>query len=116
MKLGRRVEEFAITAIDRDGLPYGPFEGGKLYVDKSLPGDIADVQAIRVSKGDFPVSTGRIVRLLEASPDRIDPFCPHFEHCGGCPSAGRGRGNPPVSLSCSTRWEASAAAIAVCSG
>ncbi|HRI40709.1 MAG TPA: 23S rRNA (uracil(1939)-C(5))-methyltransferase RlmD [Bacteroidia bacterium] len=84
MKLGRRVEAFAITAIDRDGLPYGPFEGGKLYVDKSLPGDIADVQAIRVSKGDFPVSTGRIVRLLQASPDRIDPFCPHFEHCGGC--------------------------------
>jgi 23S rRNA (uracil1939-C5)-methyltransferase len=84
MKLGRRVEAFAISAIDRDGLPYGPFEGGKLYVDKALPGDIADVQAIRVSKGDFPVSTGRIVHLLQPSPDRIDPFCPHFEHCGGC--------------------------------
>lgn len=84
MKLGRRVDAFAITGIDRQGHPYGPFEGGHLLVDKGLPGDVADVQAIRVSKGDFPVSAGRIVRLIQPSPDRIAPFCPHFEHCGGC--------------------------------
>jgi 23S rRNA (uracil1939-C5)-methyltransferase len=84
MKLGRRIDAFAITGIDRDGQAFGPFEGGKLLVDKALPGDVADVQAIRVSKGDFPVSAGRIVRLLQPSPDRIAPFCPHFEHCGGC--------------------------------
>jgi len=27
---------------------------------------------------------GRVVELLEAGPDRIEPPCPHYSRCGGC--------------------------------
>jgi 23S rRNA (uracil1939-C5)-methyltransferase len=27
---------------------------------------------------------GSVLELLESGPDRIDPPCPHFGHCGGC--------------------------------
>lgn len=29
---------------------------------------------------------GRLIEVLQAAPERIDPFCPHFGACGGCTS------------------------------
>ncbi|WP_307437170.1 class I SAM-dependent RNA methyltransferase [Labrys monachus] len=54
-----------------DGVAPGP-----IFVPYALPGEIADAEV----EGE----RGRLVALHKASPDRIEPFCPHFTRCGGC--------------------------------
>ncbi len=54
-----------------DGLAPGP-----IFVPLSLPGEIVTA---RVS-GD----RADIEAVLQASPDRVEPPCPHFGDCGGC--------------------------------
>jgi len=58
----------------------GP-EGQVVFVDDVVPGDIVDVLVLRKKKG---VMQGMPVEFIEYSKDRIEPFCSHFEVCGGC--------------------------------
>lgn len=57
-------------------------ENGKIaFVDYLLPGETALCRAYRARK-DF-VNT-RVLELLTASRDRVEPRCSHFGLCGGC--------------------------------
>lgn len=56
-------------------------DGRAVFVPFVLPEEIAEI-AITESKERF--ARGRMVKLLEASPDRITPPCPYFSICGGC--------------------------------
>jgi 23S rRNA (uracil1939-C5)-methyltransferase len=51
-----------------------------VFVPFTAPGDVVDA--------DVPGGTGpahaRLVRVLEAGPDRVEPPCGHFGECGGC--------------------------------
>lgn len=69
----------ACIGADGDGVAEGP--GGRpLYLANTLPGEL--VQPGRLTKrGDGFTADGEI---LEASPERIPPPCPHFGPCGGC--------------------------------
>lgn len=49
---------------------------GRVHIPFSLPGERLDIEA----GGD----RGRIVEILEPSPNRISPSCAHFGDCGGC--------------------------------
>lgn len=46
-----------------------------------MPGERVSVEPVRDSKGVF---WHRVKSVLEPSPDRIEPRCPHFTKCGGC--------------------------------
>jgi 23S rRNA (uracil1939-C5)-methyltransferase len=48
----------------------------RVYVPLTLPGERVSA---RVEK-----DRGELVSVLEASPDRVAPPCPHFGTCGGC--------------------------------
>lgn len=69
--------EVRIEAVGHrgDGIAKGP--DGPLFVPLALPGECVEVQ---------PMSRDRagLLRVLEASPERTAPFCPHFGACGGC--------------------------------
>ena len=52
-----------------------------LFVPFVVPGDIVDVQVTRRKHSYWE---GRAVRMVQPSPLRSDPFCPHFGVCGGC--------------------------------
>jgi 23S rRNA (uracil1939-C5)-methyltransferase len=57
-------------------------DGRVVFVDGALPGEVVEVE-ITVSKKDF--ARGRTVEVLEPSPDRVRPVCPHRRAgCGGC--------------------------------
>ena len=62
------------------GLAYGSSGVGRLasgkavFVDGTVPGD--DVAIELVSDGDS-YARGKVVEVLEASPDRVQPFCPY---------------------------------------
>ena len=56
-------------------------EGRPLLVYYTLPGELVEV-AERGRRGR--VGFASTERVLEPSPDRVDPLCPHFGECGGC--------------------------------
>ena len=56
-------------------------DGRAVFVPFVLPGETAEIE-ITGQKERF--ARGRMVNLLEASLDRIDPPCPYFSNCGGC--------------------------------
>jgi 23S rRNA (uracil1939-C5)-methyltransferase len=62
-------------AIARDA------EGRVYMVEGLVPGDRARVLALKKRKG---IIATRRLALLEASADRVEPFCQHFGVCGGC--------------------------------
>ena len=56
-------------------------DGRVVLVDGGLPGERLEVSVIERKGSEH----GRIVRVLEASPGRIEPVCPYvIEGCGGC--------------------------------
>lgn len=56
-------------------------DGRAIFAPFVLPGELADVE-ITENKERF--ARGRVLELLEASPDRVTPPCPYFSFCGGC--------------------------------
>jgi 23S rRNA (uracil1939-C5)-methyltransferase len=56
----------------------GVAENGTLFVPFTLPGERARIELEPDGKH------ARLVELIEPSPDRIEPICPHFGTCGGC--------------------------------
>jgi 23S rRNA (uracil1939-C5)-methyltransferase len=52
-----------------------------VFVPFVLPGEKIEAN-IRQEKPGF--ARGALTRLIEASPNRIEPRCPYFRQCGGC--------------------------------
>ncbi len=52
-----------------------------LFVPFAAEGDVCDVQILK-SRSSY--AEGKIVNMVEPSPNRVQPFCQHFGVCGGC--------------------------------
>ena len=52
-----------------------------VFVKFAAPGDVGDIQIVAKKKNYLE---GRIVRFYKKSERRIQPFCQHFQTCGGC--------------------------------
>jgi 23S rRNA (uracil1939-C5)-methyltransferase len=71
-----------IESYAAEGKSIARLEGGKvLFVDNAIPGDIVDVG---ITKDKSSWMQGRVLRVVQPSPQRIEPFCQHFGVCGGC--------------------------------
>ncbi|MDR3373645.1 MAG: class I SAM-dependent RNA methyltransferase [Ancalomicrobiaceae bacterium] len=72
----QQEEIVTIVAIGHKGDGVAETGSGGLFVPLSLPGE-----RLRVTRlGE----RGAILEVLEPSPDRVVPACPHFGICGGC--------------------------------
>ncbi|WP_242108098.1 23S rRNA (uracil(1939)-C(5))-methyltransferase RlmD [Luteimonas aquatica] len=59
-----------------------PIEGGKVtFVAGALPGERVMARQTARSRHFDEAAT---LEVLQASPDRVEPRCPHFGTCGGC--------------------------------
>src|ERR1700754_3749361 len=74
-------EDVRIIDIAEEGKGVGKTDDFVLFVDKAIPGDVADVQVYK-SKKNF--GEGKITALKQPSECRVEPFCEHFGTCGGC--------------------------------
>jgi 23S rRNA (uracil1939-C5)-methyltransferase len=67
------------------GAALGRVEGKAIFVTGGLPGEVVRV-AIEEDRAQF--ARARLLEVIEPSPDRITPRCPHFgfdaTSCGGC--------------------------------
>lgn len=56
-------------------------DGRAVFVPFLLPGEIAEIE-LTESKERY--ARGKLIKLKQSSPDRIQPPCPYFSDCGGC--------------------------------
>ncbi len=55
--------------------------GMAVFVEGAVPGDVVDVF---VQKKKRELAEGYALHFHQKSPERVEPICQHFEHCGGC--------------------------------
>lgn len=69
-------------AAGGDGVGKLP-DGKTVFVPRSAPQDLVELTALREHKR---FARARLGRLIEASPFRVEPRCPHYvrDECGGC--------------------------------
>jgi 23S rRNA (uracil1939-C5)-methyltransferase len=71
-----RVEDYAA-----EGKSIARVDGKVIFIENAVPGDIVD---LRLGKNKKDWAEGYVTAFREYSPQRVEPFCPHFGVCGGC--------------------------------
>ena len=84
--MGRRrkpriLENVTITGLADKGRAVGRYDEKVVFVENAVPGDVVDVRVMKRKSG---YDIGTAIKYHQESPDRIEPFCKHFELCGGC--------------------------------
>ena len=77
-------EAVRIRAIAAGGDGVGALADGRaVFVPRSAPGDLLELTGVTLASR---FARARIGRVLEPSPDRVEPACPHYDRdqCGGC--------------------------------
>ena len=75
------IEGLYITTLAAEGKAMGKVDNQVIFVPMTVPGDVVDVQ---VRKHHRRYMEATVVRFVEKSPLRTEPFCEHFGVCGGC--------------------------------
>jgi 23S rRNA (uracil1939-C5)-methyltransferase len=77
------VPKATATIVDlaHDGVGIAEIDGRRIFVADALPGERVEI-ALR--KRRRKLQEADLVRVIEASPSRVQPKCPYFGLCGGC--------------------------------
>lgn len=78
----RILEKVLITGIADKGKAVGRDADGMIvFVENAAPGDVVDVKVHKEKSG---YSEGTALHVHQYSSERTEPFCEHFNLCGGC--------------------------------
>ena len=75
------LEQVEIGPAVAEGHCIARVENRVVFVKFAAPGDVVDIQIVAKKKNYLE---GRILRFHKRSERRIQPFCSHFQTCGGC--------------------------------
>ena len=79
---GRSAEEIRITGAGSELQGVGRLSDGRaVFVPGALPGETVRAEIVRAAKR---YCEARLVEVLDPSPERRAPDCPHYGVCGGC--------------------------------
>ena len=70
-----------IDQLSAGGRGVGRLNGLAVHVDDTAPGDVIRARLIRLTGAH---AEAELIRVEEASSDRVTPRCPHVGTCGGC--------------------------------
>lgn len=75
--------DYVVTIEDmgNDGEGIGHIDGMTVFVKDAVVGDVAEVKIVKVKK---TIAYGRLMKLVEPSPYRVEPVCHKAKRCGGC--------------------------------
>ncbi|NLW06558.1 MAG: 23S rRNA (uracil(1939)-C(5))-methyltransferase RlmD, partial [Clostridia bacterium] len=71
-----------INSLNHEGAGVGRLKNGMVvFVPGALPGERVSVELVNIKKN---YAVARLLRIEEASPERVLPPCPEANSCGGC--------------------------------
>ena len=73
--------QVTIESIDLEGKGIARIDGKAVFIHGALPQEVVLVEIYK-QKPSFDL--GRLISIIEPSPDRVIPECPNFGVCGGC--------------------------------
>lgn len=73
--------ELEITSMTHEGMGVGKKDGFAVFVQGAIMGEKVLAKIIKAHK---TYAIARIDKLITASPERAEPFCPVYRRCGGC--------------------------------
>ncbi|MBQ8507379.1 MAG: 23S rRNA (uracil(1939)-C(5))-methyltransferase RlmD [Clostridia bacterium] len=76
------MERILITGAGSEMQGVGRLADGRAaFVPGALPGEIVEIE---IAKDAARFCEARLLRVVQPSPDRAEPACPHYGVCGGC--------------------------------
>ncbi|AHM62271.1 TrmA family RNA methyltransferase [Flammeovirgaceae bacterium 311] len=81
LKKNQVLEKLEIATVAAEGKCVARYEGQVIFVPNVAPGDVVDIRIIRDKKS---YAEGIPVQFHSYSKLRQQPFCQHFDYCGGC--------------------------------
>ena len=76
-----KVYRARIEGYTSEGLGVARIDGQAVFVHRALRGEDCDVLLLKVLKN---AAFGKVVKVREPSPHRVEPDCPYYGKCGGC--------------------------------
>ncbi|MFI3321367.1 MAG: 23S rRNA (uracil(1939)-C(5))-methyltransferase RlmD [Rikenellaceae bacterium] len=76
-----KIESLEIVDIAAEGKSLGRYNDQVVFVPLTVPGDIVDVQICNKRRRFME---GYVLRFVEHSPLKCEPFCSNYGDCGGC--------------------------------
>ena len=70
-----------IDNLSHDGRGIARIDGKATFIQGALSNEVVEFHYTRIKK-DF--DEGTLINVIEPSPLRVDPRCPHYLMCGGC--------------------------------
>lgn len=70
-----------IEDIGNEGEGIGKIDGYTLFVKDAVVGDLVEAKIIKTKKS---YGYGRLEKIIQASPFRVEPKCAFHKQCGGC--------------------------------
>ena len=80
VKKGDNIE-LLIAGLGSSGEGVGRYDGFTVFVHGALPEETVQAEIILVKKN---YAIGKLIKIITASPDRVEPVCPVYAECGGC--------------------------------
>jgi len=75
------MPDITIDSIAHGGEGIGRINGKAHFVAGAIPGERVEVEVVREKRR---WARAKLIRIVEASPDRVEAPCPAFGVCGGC--------------------------------
>ena len=76
-----KIYRARIEGYTSEGLGVARIDGQAVFVHRALRGEDCDVLLLKALKN---AAFGKVVKVHEPSPHRVEPDCPYYGKCGGC--------------------------------
>lgn len=80
VKKGDNIE-LQIAGLGSSGEGVGRYDGFTVFVRGALSEETVQAEIVLVKKN---YAVGKLIKIITASPDRVEPVCPVYADCGGC--------------------------------
>ncbi|WP_413376117.1 23S rRNA (uracil(1939)-C(5))-methyltransferase RlmD [Alkalihalobacillus sp. 1P02AB] len=75
------IVELQIEDLTHEGAGVAKIDGYALFIPEAIPGEKVKAKVLKTNKG---YGFAKLLKIIKASPNRVEPPCPIFHQCGGC--------------------------------